>query len=96
MHARVTRFEGPKERVDEVVKYTREQIVPSAKKQPGFQRGYWMVDRASGKGMAVVIFDSEASIKATDEGAARKNAGTEQATGGKVTSVDRYEIVAEA
>jgi len=96
MHARVTQFGFPKERVDETVKYTKEQIIPNAKKQPGFRHGYWMLDRAVGKGMAVVIFDSEASVRATDEGAARRNAGTEQATGGKVTSVDRYEVHAEA
>jgi hypothetical protein len=96
MHARVTRLDDPKERVDEAVKYIKEQIVPNAKKQPGFQHGYWMVDRATGKAMAVVIFDSEASVKATDEVAARTRAGAEQASGGKVTSVDRYEVVAEA
>lgn len=96
MHARVTRMESPKDRIDEAVKYVREQLVPGATKQQGFRHGYWMMDRATGKAMAVVIFDSEASVKTTDEGSARTRAAAEQAIGGKVTSVDRYEVVAEA
>ena len=41
----------------------REQVVPDAKAAPGFVAGYWL-DRGNGRGMAVVMFDSQENAQA--------------------------------
>jgi hypothetical protein len=94
MHARVTRFEGSPTDVDKGIKLIKEQIVPSAKKMGGLKHGYWMVDRKSGKGVAITFFENEGSMRASEGSAedARKQAGD---AGSRVTGVDRFEVIAE-
>ena len=49
-------------RLDAAIKLVKETIVPGAKKLAGFKGGYWLVDRASGKGFSVTLFESEAAL----------------------------------
>ena len=51
MHARVMKVEfGDAERG---ISFVRDQVVPSARHQPGIVTAYWLADRASGQGLAV-------------------------------------------
>jgi hypothetical protein len=47
---------------EEGLRMLREQVVPQAKAQPGFQRGTWMNDGANGIG--VVVFDTQEHAEA--------------------------------
>lgn len=96
MHARVTRFEGSVQQVDSGIKFVKEKIIPGAKKMTGFKAGYWLIDRASGKGLAIALFENEAAVKGSEGDAAqtRDQAGGE--TGIRITGVERYEVIAQA
>jgi hypothetical protein len=95
MHARVTRFEGPPSDVDKGIKLIKDEIVPSAKKMRGFKHGYWLVDRATGKGIAMTLFDSEASMRASESDAEQSRARATQ-IGSRIVGVERYEVIVEA
>ena len=95
MHARVTTFEGPAQQAEAGVKLIKERTIPSAKKMKGFKAGYWLLDRAGGKGLAITFFESEAALKAS-EGDAEQTRNEAKAAGFRVSGVDRYEVVAQA
>ena len=94
MNARVTRFEGSPSDLDKGIKLIKDTIMPSAKKMSGFKNGYWFIDRASGKGMAVTLFDNEASMRGSETAAEEARAQATQA-GFRMIGVERYEVVAQ-
>ena len=92
MHARVMRVELGD--VDRASSFVRDQIVPSATQQPGIIAAYWLVDRASGRGLAVTIWESEDAMLAS-ESVAREAARKEQQDGAvESAAVERYEVIA--
>ncbi len=95
MEARVTKFEGSLDQAETFIKYTKETIIPAAKKISGFKGGYWLLDRKSGKGFSVTLFESEAALKASEDTAAQMRTQATQAIGAKITGVERYEVVAQ-
>ena len=94
MHARVTRFKGEPARIDEGIRNIKENIVPGAKKLAGFKHGYWLLDRKTGEGFSVTIFESEADVHGSEE-AAKKLREQAATTGNQITGVERFEVVAE-
>jgi heme-degrading monooxygenase HmoA len=96
MHARVTRFEDAPDKIDAGIVYIKDQVAPNAKQQRGFKKGYWLVDRATGKGLSITLWESEAAMKASEDNAARVRTGATQATGATMGTVDRYEVAVEA
>jgi len=96
MHARVTKFEGSPDKIEAGIKLINEVIITGAKKIPGFKGGYWLLDRTSGKGFSVTLFDGEAALKASEDSAAQIRTQATQAVGAKITGIERYEVVAQA
>jgi hypothetical protein len=94
MHARLTRFEGSPDQVEAGTKLIQETVIPAARKLPGFKGGVWMVDRTSGKGFGLTVFENEAAVRATEDAAAQIRSAASETT--KITGVERYEVVAEA
>jgi heme-degrading monooxygenase HmoA len=92
MHARVMRV--ALDDVERGVSFVRDQIVPSARQQPGIVAAYWLADRASGQGLAVTIWESEAAMLAADA-TAREAARSEQKDGAvESAALDLYEVIA--
>jgi len=93
MFARVTRFEGEPDQVEAATKLIKETIAPGAKRLQGFKAGYWLVDRTTGKGFSVTLFESEAALHATEDDAAQLRSRASSIA--RITAVERYEVVAE-
>ena len=70
MFARVTRFEMDVNRQDEASHISDTQIRPGVRQEPGFKHMYALVDRQTGSGMVVTVWNSQA-----DEEASRKKVG---------------------
>jgi heme-degrading monooxygenase HmoA len=96
MHARVTRLMGAPDKLEEARSMIEGEIIPEAKGLSGFINGYWMVDRSSGEVVTVTLWDTEANLIASEEGAAKVRDHAAERTGGSITSVDRYEVIAQA
>lgn len=90
MYARVTSATGDPDRLAKVM---REQILPVAEKIEGFKGLLTLVDRQSGDGFTVVLFESEAARRKSEEEANKLRQQAAQAAGMKITSVKNYEVI---
>ena len=94
MYARVTHSTGDPAKGDEGIRFIKEKAVANVKTQPGFKGGYWLVDRKTGAGIAITLWESEQAMKATD--ASARQLVDQVPSDLRVTGVERYEVVAEA
>ncbi len=93
MHARVATFEGDPAKVDEAVTRVRSDVESGAP-PPGLEgaKGMMMlVDRNTGKGMGITLFDSEDDMRKGDEALNSMNPGSS----GRRTSVEFYEVAVQ-
>jgi heme-degrading monooxygenase HmoA len=68
MHARVTRSRVALDAVDEAVGIVESSILPAAKEQPGFQGYVHLVDHATGEGISITLWATEADMRAGETG----------------------------
>ena len=64
MHARVTVSQIKPDKIDEAVALYRDSVVPTAKQQRGFKALLNLSDRTTGKGLSIVLWETEADMKA--------------------------------
>jgi len=64
MHARVTISTAQPGKVDENIKVMRDSILPAVKKQKGFKGLFFLTDRATGKGIVIGLWNTEADMTA--------------------------------
>jgi heme-degrading monooxygenase HmoA len=64
MYARVTIANTKPDKFDEALKIIRDSILPAAKKQKGFKGFLDLGDKNTSKGILIVLWDSEADMKA--------------------------------
>ena len=65
MFARMTTLQAKPENVEEVVEAFRQDVLPAARGRAGYQGGHFLIDRASGKIIAVSLWADEAAMRAT-------------------------------
>jgi heme-degrading monooxygenase HmoA len=92
MFARVTTYEGPPDKLDEVLHVTREKVIPGAEKLEGFEGAYLLVDRKTGKSMSISLWRSEKDVHASEEAGSRLRSQGASAGGSKELSVHTYEV----
>jgi hypothetical protein len=90
MYARVATFEGDPANVDQAISFVRSQV-ESGETPPGLEGAKMMmlVNRETGKGLGVTIYESEEAMRRGDEAL---NAMTPPQVSGMRTSVDFYEV----
>ena len=59
LFARVTSFLLVTERVDDAIRLYKTSVVPAARAQKGFRGALVLVDRSSGKGQSITLWESE-------------------------------------
>jgi hypothetical protein len=79
MFARLGIFQGAPERLDAALRWAREQTLPDLARRPGFKVLYVLVDRQTGKGVGISLWETEAALHAS-EGIARPHRGVEGRT----------------
>jgi hypothetical protein len=90
MYARVAMFEGDPANVDEAISFVRGQV-ESGESMPGLEGAKMMmlVNRETGKGLGMTIFESEEAMRRGDEAL---NAMNPPNVSGRRTSVEFYEV----
>lgn len=85
MHARVVRVSIGTDpvQIEAGVQHLRTTVVPSVGKAPGVKHGYWLLNRQTGEGLGVILFEDEAALRAA------------QARSGDEHGMDGYEVIAE-
>ena len=91
--ARITRFEGPPERIDELRYAVVERAMPAVRRLEGFAGAMLLADRKSGKVQVLVMWESEQAMNATEESAYWFRAYSAEAANETVTEVERYEMI---
>lgn len=64
MFARVMKVQIQKNKLDQAVFTYRESVLPEARRQPGFQGATLLTDRATGAGLSITLWESEADMLA--------------------------------
>ena len=95
MYARLTRFQGPPDRLEEGIFLLHEQVIPRARLRNGQVSGYWLLDRASGQGVVVSLWETEAAMLASEAAAEQLRQAVVDHVGGTVLSVEQFEVVGE-
>ena len=67
MHARLTRFEGAPDRIDDAVRQTEEVFVPRLREIEGFGGIVSLADRSTGTVVAITYWESEEAMRASHE-----------------------------
>jgi hypothetical protein len=89
MYARVATFQSDPAHVDEAISMVRAEV-ESGDTPAGLEgaRMLMLVDRESGKGLGVTLFDSEEAMRRGDEALNAMNPGSTE----RRTSVEFYEV----
>jgi heme-degrading monooxygenase HmoA len=95
MFARVTKMTASAEWVEDGIAFIAERA-PSTQGQHGFRGAYWLIDRENGQGMAITFWDTEEAMRASEPMGEESRAQTAQSVSGRVLSVERYEVIAQA
>jgi heme-degrading monooxygenase HmoA len=92
MVARIGTWQGTDEELDRWIDRSREQVKPRIAEDPGLVAAYWLVDRSAGKGLIVTLWESEVSMRASEQARRERQAAMTINTGAAVTT-DRYEVI---
>jgi hypothetical protein len=90
--ARVSKLEGPADRVDESIRRSQDEILPRARQMPGWTGVITLVDRSSGKTKLITLWESEDAMRSSEEQAERLRQESAEVGGGRVAGVERYEV----
>ena len=92
MHARVTTISGSPEQAEQGVANFRDNVVPAIKEMGG-HGGVLLIDRQSGKAMAITLWEDEAAMRASEERANElRRAASEEMGAAEQPRVARYEV----
>jgi hypothetical protein len=89
MYARVATFQGDPSNIDDAISNVRNEV-ESGDVPAGLEgaKMLMLIDRASGKGLGVTLFETEDAMRRGDEALNAMNPGA----GGQRTSVEFYEV----
>ena len=66
MYSRIVTVQVNPDKTDEAIAIFQDSVIPAAKQQKGFISLMMLMDRSSGKGMSVGVWESEADLKANE------------------------------
>jgi hypothetical protein len=89
MHARIATFESDPAKVDDAISMVRTQV-ESGETPPGLEgaKMLMLVNRETGKGVGITLFESEEAMRRGDEALNAMNPGGTE----RRTSVEFYEV----
>jgi heme-degrading monooxygenase HmoA len=92
MHARVSTFQSPPEQVtDAAVDNVRANLVPRVLEMDGNRGAIFLMDRDTGRTMTITLWDSEESLRASEEKANQVREAAAQTTSASIGDVQRFE-----
>src|SRR3954454_14519429 len=92
MNARLGRITFSVDKVDEVVGRVESDIVPQYQQSNGFKGFTLLLDRASGQGIGISFWETEADMRATDEMGEQARQTAAEAGGGQDQGTAHFEV----
>ena len=93
MFARMFTIEGRREQLNEFARTGEEQVLPALQRLDGFEGLLVLANRQNGKILIVTFWQSEEAMRGGEEAAHWFRAFSAKVAGGKVTNVERYDVV---
>ena len=94
MYARVTVVQGSPDKVEQGIDSFNSAVLPTVKAVDGYRGAFLLVDRTTGKGMGITLWESEDARRRAADAVSEAREATIKAMGGSVPPVDEYEVVA--
>ncbi|MBV9100858.1 MAG: hypothetical protein JOZ46_09495 [Candidatus Dormibacteraeota bacterium] len=92
--ARLSTFDVAAGRAEDAIAFFKRTDLPEAAEAAGFRRGFWLLDRETGKGAELVIFKDKAALDAAE--AEEEDARSRASEAGVTMSAEQFfEVVAE-
>jgi hypothetical protein len=91
--ARVNFLQTTSERITDVARVVRDVVHPGIRDETGYVGYVVLGDRETGKALGVTLWQSEADRERSDKKARQIRPRVEQATGGTMQSVERYDVL---
>ena len=93
MYARITTIQGSPEKGEEGIRQFREEVIPVVRNAAGFKGAMLLVDRESGKGQAISLWEDKSAMDASEAAvtSVRQSATEVMGQSGPPT-VERYEV----
>jgi heme-degrading monooxygenase HmoA len=92
MYGRLTIIDGKTDRLD-LLPEPQEQEIPREDEMPGLRALYCLIDRETGRGVSLSIWDSREAMNASEERAGEQRSQAEANAAGTVVAVERMEVV---
>lgn len=93
MFARVSRFQGAPEGVQDAAEVARERVLPAVRDLAGSAGMLILADRETGRSIGITLWTSEQAMRDTEQAADGMRSDTAEASGEEIVGVERYEIV---
>jgi hypothetical protein len=91
MYARIATFESDPSRVDDAIELVRKEVDGDTPEGLEGAKMMMLVDRETGKGLGITLFDSEEAMRRGDEALNSMSPGASE----RRTSVEFYEVPVE-
>ena len=92
MFARVSRFQENEVDIADAQERSAD-VVKKAQAFAGFGGLYYLVDQASGRSLAITLWESEEAMLASEEAASQIRKDEADATDSQILGVDHYQVV---
>lgn len=92
MFARVNHFQEHADDLNDAVRVGEEQLIPQLKAVPGFLGAQFLIDRETGRSLAITYWESSDAMRASEEKANEIRQESNALTGSETTNVERYEV----
>jgi len=90
--ARLTTFQADPGKLEDGIRFFREQAIPDARKLQGFQGARLLVDRQSGKVQTVTLWTSESAAQASADSVTQSRADLVSSLGAANPTVELFEL----
>src|SRR6266487_4840000 len=93
MFSRVNTLQTDPTRIADVARAVRELVHPGIREEPGYAGYIVLGNTETGKALGVTLWESREAREASDAKARQIRPRLEEATGGTMQSVERYEVL---
>ena len=93
MFVRMTRVESSPDELDAAIAHYRDQVANQVKNLPGYLGAALHADRATGTRQSLMMWDSEETLRSSEQTAERLRGQVGSTGGSRVMDVDRLEVL---
>jgi heme-degrading monooxygenase HmoA len=92
MHAQLSTMETSPARLEDAIRFFRQQVLPQLRQMEGFEELIVLSDLQNGKLVSVVLWENEEVMHSLEEVLSRTRGGLSHPLGGAVVGAENYAV----